>query len=61
MTKGEVLGVVHDLGIPAVDIDAAFKAHGDPLSFFAFRRADHYNEIGQLLVAETVLKALFSN
>lgn len=61
LTKGEVLGVVHDLGIPAVDIDAAFKAHGDPLSFFAFRRADHYNEIGQLLVAETVLKALFSN
>jgi hypothetical protein len=59
--QGEVLGLVHDLGIPVVDIDAAFKAHGDPLSLFPFRRADHYNDIGQRLVAETVLKALFSS
>jgi len=61
MKKGEVLGLVRGLGIPAVDIDAAFKAQGDPLSLFAFRRPDHYNLIGQRVVAEAVLKDLFSS
>jgi hypothetical protein len=56
--RGSVLKMVESLGIPIVDIDPAFQAHGDPLSLFPFREPGHYNESGHRLVAREVLKAI---
>jgi PAS domain S-box-containing protein len=52
-----VLRAVESLGIPIVDIHPVFEAHGDALSFFPFRRFGHYNEQGNRVVAEAVLKS----
>jgi hypothetical protein len=56
--RGEVLTLVRDLGIPIIDINDGFEAHGDPLSLFPFRRPGHYNEMGHRRVAEQVVDAL---
>ncbi|MEO8256930.1 MAG: SGNH/GDSL hydrolase family protein [Acidobacteriota bacterium] len=56
--RQDVTTLVHDLGIPFLDITDAFQAHGDPLSLFPFRRPGHYNEMGHRLVAAEVLKTL---
>ncbi len=56
--RDDVLNLVRRLAIPTVDIDAAFQAHGDPLSLFPFRKQGHYNEAGHRVVAEEVLRAL---
>ena len=53
-----VLESVRDLGIPLVDLDATFRAYGDPLSLFPFRAVGHYNETGHQAVAAEVLKAI---
>jgi len=54
----EVLSLVKTLGIPIIDVKAAFEQHGDPLSLFPYRRFGHYNVQGNQVVAETVLKSL---
>ena len=54
----KVLSVVHALGIPVIDVQPAFQAQHDPLSLFPFRRFGHYNEQGNEIVAESVLKFL---
>jgi len=54
----KVLSVVHELGIPVIDVQPAFQAQHDPLSLFPFRRFGHYNEQGNRIVAESVLKFL---
>jgi len=56
--RGSVLQMVESLGIHMIDIDPAFRAHGDPLSLFPFRAPGHYNESGHRLVAQEVLKAI---
>ena len=57
--RAEVIDTARGLGIPVIDtVDSAFLAHGDPLSFFPFRRPGHYNAAGHRVVAEAVLKAL---
>ena len=56
--RAEVVKLVRGLAIPIVDINAAFQAHGDPLSLFPFRREGHYNEAGHRVVADEVLRAL---
>jgi hypothetical protein len=56
--RGSVMKTVKSLRIPIIDIDPAFKAHGDPLSLFPFRAPGHYNEAGHRLVAQEVLKAI---
>ena len=48
------------LGLPIIDIDPAFQAHGDPLSLFPFRATGHYAEAGHQVVADEVVKALLS-
>jgi hypothetical protein len=58
MKHGEVIATARGLGIPVIDVDSAFLAHGDPLSFFPFRRPGHYNAPAHRVVAEAVLKAL---
>lgn len=56
--RPRVLQMAANLEIPVIDIHAAFAAQDDPLSFFPFRRAGHYNEQGNRLVANRVLKEL---
>jgi hypothetical protein len=54
----EVLNLVKALGIPVIDIQPAFQAQSDPLSLFPFRKFGHYNELGNQIVAETIVKSI---
>lgn len=56
--RDEVIDTARGLGLPVIDVDPAFLAHGDPLSMFPFRRPGHYNAAGHRVVAEAVLDAL---
>jgi lysophospholipase L1-like esterase len=56
--RENVLALVRSLGIPIIDIEPAFQAHGDPLSLFPFREVGHYTAAGHRLVAEEVLRHL---
>jgi hypothetical protein len=56
--RDEVLRVVRELGIPIIDAEPAFRAHGDPLSLFPFREAGHYTDAGHRVVADEVLRQL---
>jgi hypothetical protein len=56
--RDRVLAVVRESGLPIIDIDQAFRAQGDPLDLFPFRRFGHYNEAGHRVVAESVLDGL---
>ena len=58
--RDETLRLVRSLGIPVIDVDPVFQAHGDPLSLFPFRMVGHYTETGHRLVAEEVLRRLAS-
>jgi hypothetical protein len=53
----EELQVVHDLGIPVIDLYPVFKQHNDPLSLFTLPNP-HYNEEGYRITAETIEKVL---
>jgi hypothetical protein len=59
--RDEVLNLVDRLGIPIIDINPVFQAHGDPLSLFPFRAQGHYTETGHQLVAEEVLRNISSS
>jgi hypothetical protein len=54
----EVLAIVRDLKIPAIDLREMFQSHRDPLSLFPFRASGHYTEEGHRLVAEEVFRHL---
>jgi hypothetical protein len=56
--RTRILTLAASLGIPSIDLHAAFQAQGDPLSLFPFRRFHHYNEQGHRIVADEVLKAI---
>ena len=53
-----VLNIVKDSGIPIIDIHARFQRESDPMSLFPFGRFGHYNEQGQRMVAEEVLRVI---
>ena len=56
--RDRVLLLVKATGLPVIDIHKAFVAHGDPLALFPFRQREHYNEEGNRLVAEGVLRSI---
>lgn len=56
--RTRVLKLVSALGIPTIDVQPAFQAQYDPLSLFPLRKFGHYNETGNRIIAETVLKAI---
>jgi hypothetical protein len=56
--RTRVLKAVSTLDIPIIDIQPAFQAQSDPLALFPMRRFGHYNELGNQIVAETVLQSL---
>jgi hypothetical protein len=53
-----VLDVVEKIGLPIVDVHAAYQDESDPMKFFPFRRFGHYNEEGNRIVAGEVLKVI---
>jgi hypothetical protein len=56
--RTRILALADSLGIPTIDADAVFQAHGDPLALFPFRRLGHYNEEGHRLIGEAILQRL---
>ncbi len=56
--RDRVLLLVKEIGLPIIDIHKAFLAHGDSLALFPFRQLVHYNEEGNRLVAEEVLRSI---
>jgi hypothetical protein len=54
----KLLTLVNALDIPVIDEQPAFQAHNDPLSLFPFRRFGHYNERGNQIVADTIIRSL---
>jgi hypothetical protein len=56
-----VLQMLASLKIPVIDVHASFQSHGDPLSFFPFRRSGHYNLEGNQVVAVTVIDRLLAD
>lgn len=54
----QVILTVNNLSIPIIDIKDRFEREKDPLAFFPYRRAGHYNEKGYQAVAKTLLKRL---
>jgi len=57
--RGRVHRLVNDLGIPVLDVDATFRASGDPTRFFHSWRS-HYNPEGYRVVADAVIDHLES-
>jgi len=56
--RDQILTLAKTLGICVIDLDPAFRAQRDPLTFFPFRQDGHYNEEGHRLVAEAVIEEL---
>ena len=56
--RAQVIGAVKALGVPVMDIVPAFEANEDPLSLFPYRRCGHYNERGNAVVADAILRFL---
>ena len=62
MRRYAVLRTVSKAGVPVIDMHPVFMARKDPLSLFPLRISDHYNEEGNRLVAEEVLRSIsFAN
>lgn len=59
--KKELISVIEELQLPIIDIQDAFDAHPDPLSFFPFRIYGHYNADGYKLVADYLGEYLSDN
>ncbi|MEO8256925.1 MAG: hypothetical protein ABI868_06220 [Acidobacteriota bacterium] len=57
--RAKVLSLVNALGIPVIDVHPSFQAERDPLSLFPFRKFGHYNERGNQVVAEAIVKSIF--
>ncbi|HEY7218006.1 MAG TPA: hypothetical protein VH985_06395, partial [Candidatus Binatia bacterium] len=56
--RQSVLAVVREIGLPIIDLHARFKRESDPLRLFPFGRFGHYNEEGNRLVGEEVLRSI---
>jgi hypothetical protein len=56
--RDSVLNIARDIGLPIIDLASVFARHADPLGLFPFRLADHYNEEGHRLAADTILAHL---
>ncbi|MBI3021859.1 MAG: hypothetical protein HYY59_07670 [Candidatus Omnitrophica bacterium] len=56
--RDHMLQLLRSLEIPVIDIDEAFRAHGDPLNLFPFRLQGHYNEQGYRVVAQAILERI---
>ena len=55
--RARTLSVARELGLPVIDVEAAFLAHPDPESLFACPEC-HYTVAGYRLAADTILAEL---
>jgi hypothetical protein len=55
---GRIKEIVAEVNLPFIDIDQAFRDHGDPLALFPFRIWGHYTRDGHRIVGEAILEAL---
>jgi len=56
--RTEVLRMVKELRLPLIDVQETFSNAGDPLSFFPFRRPNHYNQRGYQQIALALSEAI---
>ena len=56
--RESVLAIVRNIDLPIIDIHDRFQRESDPLKFFPFGRFGHYNEDGNRVVAEQVLRSI---
>ncbi len=57
----DIVNVISDLGIPLIDLrKILFEKNNDPLSLLPFRIYGHFNEKGNELIANILLKELLS-
>lgn len=56
--RRQVLGIVDEIGIPVINIAAAFDELGDPLNLYISRQIGHLNERGHKHVAALILKSI---
>jgi PAS domain S-box-containing protein len=56
--RQSILAVVTGTGIPIIDVHARFQRESDPLTLFPFGRFGHYDEEGNRVVAEEVLRSI---
>jgi len=56
-SRGTVLAIIGDLGIPILDLDPVFQRSNDPLSYYA-SRIGHLNSDGYSAAAEAILEFL---
>jgi hypothetical protein len=57
--RDKVISSMKDLNIPVIDIhEEVFQKHRDPLSFFPYRVAGHYNALGYAEVAEAIVDGI---
>lgn len=59
--RDTVLAIAKELGIHVIDIHRAFAKESDPLAFFPFGQAGHYNEKGNRLVANEIVNEIARN
>jgi hypothetical protein len=59
--RDTVLATAKELGIHVIDIHRAFAREPDPLAFFPFSQAGHYNEKGHRFVANEIIKGIVRN
>jgi hypothetical protein len=59
--RDTVLATVKQLGIQVIDIHRAFAKEPDPVAFFPFGQAGHYNEKGNRLVANEIIDGVAKN
>lgn len=59
--RDTVLATLKELGVHVIDIHRAFEKEPDPLAFFPFGKAGHYNEKGNWLVAREIVNELARN
>ncbi len=56
--RGRVLDLAQELNLKVIDLHPVFLAEKDPTGLFPFHRFGHYTIMGNVLVAETIVKNL---
>lgn len=56
--RDDVLAIARQLGLDVIDLDEAFRAHGNAAMLFPFGVGGHYNADGAAVVATALLTAL---
>ncbi len=61
LAKKDVLQIIEKINVDFIDMEAEFEKLKDPKSVFPFRKKNHYNVLGNFLIAEQIIKYLHAN